>query len=486
MHVKYFRKEITRLTPILLVTAIALGITVPGTAQSTAELLEKGIYTEQTVGDLAAAIEIYTQVVQDGKANRPHVAQAQFRLAMCYLKKGNEAKARVALEQLIEEYPGQKQLVAQAREQLAAVQPALAVASAPWEDGEFLRYRMSLPTGKVMGSILLKAESTVVDGVEAWQLEMRRFVGNNADNYGISRVLVDRHTQRPIRATFRHGALGNADTTYGPDGATVTSGEKVTQVDSDSEIYDNDQAMHLMRTLPLKPGYEVQLNLLPTWMAQLTETTLQVTGQESCRVPAGEFDCYSVVLDTGESYWLSTDSGRYPVKIEGGGIVIELAEIGNAQPGDPVAFGLEDFGFSGTLPTDWWFHEHRFVDRPTKAMLRLLDPDAASISAVEIDRCPASGCPSLLQSSQRELAGAEQRFDDYKLRSGSWSERTLGGRPAISFVGDYTRDGKPWVQYRLYTFVNAVRLEFIFRTPVGRFEQLRATFDAVAESIHAE
>ncbi len=61
-----------KIDPVLLATAIALGIAVPAAAESAAELLEKGIYTEQTVGDLTAAIEIYKRVVENAEANPPY------------------------------------------------------------------------------------------------------------------------------------------------------------------------------------------------------------------------------------------------------------------------------------------------------------------------------------------------------------------------------------------------------------------------------
>ena len=65
-------KRTTKIAPVLLATAIALGIAVPAAAESAAELLEKGIYTEQTVGDLTAAIEIYKRVVENAEANPPY------------------------------------------------------------------------------------------------------------------------------------------------------------------------------------------------------------------------------------------------------------------------------------------------------------------------------------------------------------------------------------------------------------------------------
>jgi hypothetical protein len=475
-----------KIAPVLLATAIALGIAVPAAAESTAELLEKGIYTEQTVGDLKAAIEIYTRVVENAEANRPHLAQAQFRLGICYVKSGSDAEARQAFEKLIRDFPEQEQFVAQAREQLAAAQPALALGPVPWEHGETLKYQMSLPTGKVIGSIFLMAESTVVDGTEAWQLELRRFVFTNADNYGVSRILVEHDTQRPIRSTVRHGLLGNADASYGVDGVEITGAGTDTHVDCEQQIYDNDQSMHLMRMLPFEPGYEVQINLLPIWTGQILKVGLEVTGREMCQVPAGEFECYVVDLDIGQTYWFSTGPERYPLKLKAGGVVVELAEIGRTEPEAPVAFGVEDFGFSGTLPAGWLFHEHRSPGRANKVTMRLLDPEAEAISTIEVDRCPDGKCPALKQTAERELAGCRERFENYELREESWTERTIDGRPAISFVGDYMLDEKPWVQYRIYTITDHLRLELIFRTPVDRFEGLRAAFDSVAENLKAE
>ena len=475
-----------RIAAILLALAVALGVAVPAAAESADDLLEQGIYTEQTVGDLSAAMEIYTRILENDEANRPHVAQAQFRLGICHLKRGDDEQARTALERLIREFPEQEQLVAQAREQLALVQPALALESVPWKDGEFLEYSITLPTGKTIGNLYLLAESTVVNGAEAWRLQVRRLVFTSSDNQGVSRVLVDRLTQRPISSKVRHGVLGNADATYGVDGAKITTASSDTHVTSDQDLYDNEQSIHLLRMLPLEPGYEVKISFLPTWTGEILHVGLEVTGKETCRVPAGEFECYAVEFDNGQSYWVSTGRERYPLRVKVGGVTIELEEIGWQQPGAPVAFGMEDFGFSGILPDGWLGSEQHLEGRANKAMVRIVDPDAEAISAIEIDRCPQGRCPELLQTAERELAGARERFDGYALREGSWAERTIDGRPAIGFVGDYNRNGKPWVQYRVYTLTDDKRFEFIFRAPLERFEELRAGFDSVANHLETE
>src|SRR4249920_3726100 len=84
----------------------------PAEAQSTAELLQKGIYTQETVGDLDGAIKIYRQIVNSSSQSRTYAAQAQYRLAQCLLKKGENAEAVKAFEKLMQDYPEEKELVA--------------------------------------------------------------------------------------------------------------------------------------------------------------------------------------------------------------------------------------------------------------------------------------------------------------------------------------------------------------------------------------
>ncbi len=472
---------------LVLILIALLGITAPARAQSTADLLEKGIYTEQTVGDLAAAIEIYARIVEQAEANRAHVAEAQFRLAGCQLKQGDAAAARETFEELLQAFPEQDELVALAREQLATLQPGPEWTAVPWQDGELLQYRISLPTGRMLGFVYQLAKTTMVDGVAAWQLELRKLVFNVSNNHGTSRVWVERDTQRPIRSLFRHGILGKADAVYGPDEVLVTAGEREVRLSNSQDVYDNEQSMHLLRLLPLEVGFEAKLHFLPTWVGHVAEVALEVTGVESCQVPAGEFQCFVLRLDvdqTIQKIWISTGPERYLVKQEAGGVAMELIQISHFEPGAPVPFGLDAFDFSGQLPAGWLAQEQE-TGRDTRGMVRFLDPDSTAISAVEIDRCP-SGCPTLTGTAERELQGARERFDGYEMRPGSWSSGTIDSRPAISFVGDYKRDGKPWVQYRIYTLTDDKRFEFIFRAPADQFEALRPDFESVAASLRAE
>jgi tetratricopeptide (TPR) repeat protein len=96
--------------------------------QSSSALLEKGIYAEQTTGDLDGAIKIYKQIIDQEKADRPYVAQALYRLGECYLKKGQIKEATAAFDTVIRRFPGQKEWVAKAEKKLAEARANLSEA----------------------------------------------------------------------------------------------------------------------------------------------------------------------------------------------------------------------------------------------------------------------------------------------------------------------------------------------------------------------
>src|SRR5664280_920825 len=77
---------------LLAVTSV-LGMARLATAASPSELLEQGIYSEETKGDVDAALKLYQQVVIEAKAGQAVAAQAQYRVGVCYYKKKNYAEA---------------------------------------------------------------------------------------------------------------------------------------------------------------------------------------------------------------------------------------------------------------------------------------------------------------------------------------------------------------------------------------------------------
>ena len=164
------------ITPFLLamLTILFVAAAQAASTNSLSELLEKGIYSEETKGDLDGAMQLYKQVVSEAKAGQAVAAQAQYRLGVCQYKKRNFSEANAAFEKLIKDYPDQKELVAKARDYLAS---AMALLPPPWVDGEALQLDIKFPTGFKIGTVIYSINSGELNGRRIWQPHARTFAG---------------------------------------------------------------------------------------------------------------------------------------------------------------------------------------------------------------------------------------------------------------------------------------------------------------------
>ena len=89
---------------LLAVVVVAIGLVTPSAAQPPSELLEKGIYTQDTVGDVDRALAIFRQVLKAPVRQRRYVAQAQARIVRCLVQKGDSAAAAHEFDRLVRDY----------------------------------------------------------------------------------------------------------------------------------------------------------------------------------------------------------------------------------------------------------------------------------------------------------------------------------------------------------------------------------------------
>ncbi len=458
------------------------------------QLLEKGIYTEETVGDLAKAIRIYQKAIDSAQANRIILAQAQLRLGLCFLKQGKDDKGTEALQKLIDEYSDQKKIVAQARQHLPEAPQPLKLMPAPWADGEIFRMDLKLPGGMFIGMIFSTADKLTVDGRNIWRLGRRRFVATGGNNQGISRVDVDAETFLPIDSSFKHTLLGDSEAKFDKDRARIVShaggSEKVRTLEFDGVTYDGEQVWYLMRRMPLAVGYKTIMPAVPIYTGTSVAPGVEVIAIETVSVPAGTFECYKVAVgnhNQQEFLWFSTDANRYFVKFEAEGIVGELGDVAYRNPSEPVAYQDPDFGFSLTVPPGWYHGRHVGTTRDPQArevQVLFFDPNAdTKWGTVEVK--PAGNGGTLTRLAEGELERAKRKRKHYTLRPGSWQERSVAGSPAISFVGDYKEVNEACVEYRVY-MLDDLRIEFIFRVAAERFDEFLPAFDSIVSSFRME
>jgi len=462
-------------------TVAAVVLATAAQAGSAAQLLEKGVYTEETVGDLDKAIAIYGQVISEAKAARVLATQAQFRIGQCLWKQGKKAEARAAFEKLIADYPEAKEFVTKARK---FVPEGLPLEAVPWVDGETLQLNIGLASKLDIGTTVYFAHTAELKGQRVWRVGSHTLVPMS-NMIGTSRVDCDWNTFRPIHSVYKNSLLGNNIADYTPSQVVIASegpqGKSTRKLDLTQVVYDNEEGLHVMRRLPLAPGYKTTLSVLATMGGGKIDLPLEVQGKEMVKVPAGEFECFKVHLGiVNQDFWIGTDPHRYFVKLEANAVEGQLVSIGQVKPGQSRLYEDAKLGFSLSAPGDWFF----YTPKPTRVYL--LDPDATSMtsfSALKLADLDPKQRESLRTWAEARAADEGKRLTNFKIRPESRQERKVSGLPVLSLLADYTSDKRKMVHFGTYVHAESIGLAFSASLPADQLPGFRKSLDAVIDSL---
>jgi hypothetical protein len=457
-------------------------------AATISDLLERGIHAEEARGDLDGAIQIYRQILAETKVNQTLAAHAQYRLAVCLYKNRKFPEATLAFEQLVKDFPGEKELIAQAR---VFMPGDLVLDPVPWRDGEVLEFVFKVESGFRVGMAAYHARRVRERGADCWEVGGRIYAGAQS----ASRVLVDADTFRPIRSHWRHGLLGFAEARYQPTRVEVvlnsTSEPKILEVDG--VVYDNEQAVHLMRRMPLDLGYKTTLPIVSTIAGGVSiPVEIEVAARETVRVAAGEFECFKVALEVQgikQSFWISTDPNRYAVKFEAGGAIGELQAVRYRTPGGMIHYQDPKFGFSLAAPDDWHFYVHETRDQ-RKVQLAVIDPMAIANTLVRVQSLEE--VETRHRSSLRDWArndverNIEKRLKDFKMRAEGWSDVVINGQPAVRASADFAEGNRRKVWMTTCVFGEGTATSFSTEVEVEKLEEFGRQLELVLNSYVAK
>jgi hypothetical protein len=468
---------------LLPLVIVVLALTSPLAKGATAgELLEKAIYAEETTGNLDEAIKLYEQVIAEAKTAKSAAAKAQYRLGLIYEKQGKAELAAAAFRAVVENFPDEKDLVAQARKRLPS---ELKLLPAPWREGDELQLNMKLAAGLDIGTMIYRIEAAKTKGKEVWHCTTRGLVTANGAN-SVSQVMCDKETFAPITSLWRHSMLGYAEAIYSDDSVRIQVEGKAQPVviKFTPPVFDNEQAMQLFRRLPLKVGYKTTVNVVSSLGSGEVKLGVEVPEMETIETSAGKFECYKLVLNIGQTFWISNDEHRYVARFSAGGVTADLAKIAPLT-GDGAVKGD---GFSLALPKDW--HDYRpDAGGDEKKTIFLLDADAIATSSVH------SGPLDSLKEDERVSAKAwtesamkemKKLVKDFKLRDPGIEEVKVGERIATSIVADFTEDGKKMTMYGVAVLTDARAVNLRFKAPADKFEELKPAFDSIVKSLKVE
>jgi len=192
---------------------------------------------------------------------------------------------------------------------------------APWQDGEQHTFRLTDVDGNRAGTATFSLTSSTNDAGELmWSID--RLIRAQGDTEQIA-MEVGRAGFRP-HASFleRSNAAGTetVDAQYaGPEVNMVLMSRSdvmsTQRMEIPSDVREMASLPMIVRALPLARGYATQLNAFTPIIGLLDRVTIRVVGDEQITVPAGSYDSWVVIADTGDAVtrlWIAK-SAPYPL-----------------------------------------------------------------------------------------------------------------------------------------------------------------------------
>ena len=488
--------KLMKWTGLILIFALTGGSAL--SAQDPSVLLEKGIYEEETLGNLQEAISIYQRVAAAAEANRATAALALYRLGVCYQKSGRTTDAQAAFARLAKLYPEQKELLAKIP---GAPSNRLEFKPAPWADGEVLqlaaKVSINIQQGSTeTGTFTYKFRATTENGKPAWIFESLTEQGA----MGIilfSKVTVDASELSPVRSAVKSPLLGmRYQLAYSSDKVEQTNIKKdgsvtTTTVSFDRPVFDQSQLEMILRCLPLREGYQASFPGIAPAASFVYDTKVTVAGKEKVTVPAGTFDCYKVMVNQAgqeRAFWISADAHSYIVKSNQSEMVtLELNSVRIADKSKPVSFEDPKLGIAISAPAEWYIGRSSLPpgihltepEREAEGMLTVSgepgkEPDG-----------PGAGIDDIVF---KYIAAMQKQRPGYKLRPESRTAATIADQPAISFIADckHLITGQDTVEYGYFFKKSGKTYQLVFQAGNAMFDKMKTDFESIAYSLRVQ
>lgn len=505
------RYKFTRMKSILFCVFVLLAAMAASTAIETAaaqtattlsDILEQAAYQQDTANNPERAITLYRQVIESEKATRAMTAQALYNTGLCYEKLKRNSEADQAFGAVVSQYKDIQPYHGLAD---ARLNPSFSPTSPRWQDGERLEYEIRANNVDEPRNYYWITTSKVDwNGRSAWKL-LNRSLGNN----GLSMIIVDEKTFRPLYSRADNPNIGHATGTWTDDSIEISRAGRdgTTQAHFEGVVYDAEQQFWLFRQIPMSVGTTIKAHLLSALVGEKpVPVVVEVTGEEQVQVPAGQFDAYKLTANSGmTSIFINKTPERYLLKIASPNSSFQLKRISIVTPGAWRRVASTTSSFSMSIPDEWFDatkmgerkysgtktvngkvegsqvtvprEEFAILDDDTKVKLRIDIVDTKILQGFDdIDISLAGRVADMTVQLQKGLT-------KYVVREGSKVDRVIANLPATSLIADYQERGDEWVSYSTLVKRDTKVAWIGFHTPKKHFIEARSTFDTMLSTI---
>ncbi len=383
--------------------------------------------------------------------------------------------------------------------ELASAKP-LELKPAPWVDGEVMEVRLKRPAGGEYGTIIYSAQRGKIDDIPTWQIISHMYVTEGSiSQYTLVEAEADSFVPFYGQTTNWMGAF---KAEYDLNSVTLTvdaqDNETTRDIPVQTVVFDNEQALYLIRRMPLGENYEGRFPIFPVQGGVVVECRIKVLGIEAITVEAGTYTCYKTDLSIyaegmralQHTLWFSADEHKYLVQYDvGGTATMELAKVWQKNIDEPLIYHHENPHFTVNVPNDWRYYQY---GTGPQFSLQLIAPEVKAWAVlVWQKRGTDPESESAMTIAKADFKELEGFFDKYTADEASWKAFTINGLEAAQYIATYQESGNAlrkyaeplkMVEYRTYIVDESHVYWFVFRTEKDQFEENKAQYDSITES----
>jgi hypothetical protein len=266
-------------------------------------------------------------------------------------------------------------------------------------------------------------------------------------------------------------------------------------------VYDNEQALYLIRRMPLAEGYEGSFQICTIQGSAIVECRIKVLAVEDVNVEAGTFKCYKTDLSiySGDTkslqhtLWFSADEHKYLVKYDVGGVAtMEMKQVSQKAKDMPITLESTEPAFSITMPADWQTYKYAKYGSVSQYSVSLMPPDLKAWAVLVWQKRgtdpDSASAMTIAKADFEKLKGA---FENYTADQNGFKELKVNSLEAVQYLANYQESGnrlktyskpKDMVEYRTYIVDQSNVYWFVFRVEKDSFEKNKSEFDSIINS----
>lgn len=461
------------------------------------EILEKAKHAERVLGDLTLAQKLYTDVVNSQKINQRILGEAYLGLANCLFLSGQVEQGKTLLNTIDSKFQDDEIILSQANELKTHFLSGLPeLIPAPWKDGEVLQYvtKNSFDIRYFYNTQIRTLADSKQGESPHWRTEYI-WVNAPVKGHGYLSLKTDPETQE-VFYSERSGVGYNKHILEEKNGDIIfrEKHEQHNKVKKTSPLLSVDDYHGIIRRLPYSEGYASTFKIFSSeLMTYLDMDVKTLATDETIQTEFGTYKTFKAKITTRNGdkviedakVWIINDDSRILIRGNFGVYTMELTDTRNTLLSENNRIEVKKQQFALNLPPRWYLYDiSDFAKEKYYGLVISLSDDIVVSHLVvrEIRDMDIENTP-LRKHEEWMTKWAKSQYNEYDVRKESFQEVQKGIFTGLTYVADYSSNGKNISDQIAILPTYEVMGTLSFKVETEKFNRLQPQFLSIINNV---